>query len=514
MANIRSAPTVGSGVDLPNATQYAGLINADNTLRTEIWSELVKRDARDKNIFKAFIGGESSGKPICEKRDLKAGGADKVTFTTVAPIRGQGKLGEDTLKGNTDSLEFGTFDVQVDLLRHAVSWTQVLKLLRFTGKTIDQLSAQIMSDWYGHKEQDDIQVVIRNTILINAPEQNVVRVGLRATDDDIQLGDTLDTDTLELGKQQLIGMGAEELQMDTDRSGAEIPQFMFFGPDVLTRGLRQNTAFLQQLREAGVRGDGNETRTGKYPLWDNNIIFNHNIRIDTAKGRQGSPLSPRAYLGAALTDGGTATGVTVTGGGTRNSAGTDDTHDFFANFRGYNWAITSAATNPIAESSPTTYAIIYNLTGADKGKYEIVQVTGNDGNALTVNTYDEAINTADLALTEMNFHLDAAGRYTGNHPSGSLIIPCNKYGVPLVYGIHMGSNAVYYGKGGIDMEQIFHYDDFANAGNQAHLTAVGVQGVRGFSLYQDTADRYPNAVLTVGAGYFAGLSFVDLHAVA
>jgi len=509
MATIRTTPNL-TGADIATVTQYAGLINADNTLRAEIWSELVKRDARDKNIFKMFIGSESSGKPIAEKRDLAAGGADKVTFTTVAPIRGQGKLGEDVLKGSTDSLEFGTFGVEVDLLRHAVSWTQVLKLLRFTGKTIDQLSAEIMSDWYGKKEQDDIQLVLRNTMLINGADTNIIRVGGKTTDNELTLADILDTDTIENGKQTLLSMGAEELAMDTDRSGAEIPQYLFFGPDVLTRGLRSNTAFLQQLREAGVRGDGNEARTGKYPLWDNNIIFNHNIRIDTAKGRQGSPLSPRAYLGVALTGGAE---TTITGGGSRNSAGADDVHDFFANFRGYNWRITSANSNPFAESAPTTYVMVYNLTGADKGKYEILTVTANDGNELTVTRSAAADGTAGT-VADTHFHLNAAGRFSTTHPSGSLIIPCNVYGTPLVYGLHMGANALYYAKGSIDMQQIFHYDDFANAGNQAHLTAVGVQGVRGFSVYQDTANRYPNAVLVVGAASMPALNLVDLYAAA
>lgn len=512
MPDIRTTPVGLSGTDLPNATQFAKTINENNSLRSEIWSELVKRDARDKNIFKMFIGGEGSKKPIAEKRDLAAGGTDKVTFTTVAPIRGQGKLGEDVLKGNTDSLSFGTFNVTVDLLRHAVSWTQILKLLHYTGKSVDQISAEVMADWYAHKEQDDIQVALRNTVLINGTDSNYLRVNNRASDDAIEIGDTLETDTLEEGKQMLISMGAEELQMDTDRSGAEIPQFMFFGPDVLTRGLRQNTAFLQQLREAGVRGDGNEARTGKFPLWDNNIIFNHQIRIDTALGRQGSPLSPRAYLGAPLVDADGA-GLTVTGGGSLNSAGTDTVHDFFANFRGYNWRITSADTNPLAETSPTTYVLVYNLSGADKGKYEVMEVTGNDGNQLTVTRVNPADGTAGT-VADTNFHINAAGKYSAAHPTGSLIIPCNAYGVPIVYGLHLGANALYYAKGSIDMEQIFHYDDFANAGNRAHLNAIGVQGIRGFAAYQDTANRYPNVILVAGAGYYPGLDFVDVHAVA
>ena len=79
---------------------------------------------------------EGSGAPVVEKRDLSAGGSDKVTFTSVAPIRGQGVRGEEILKNKTGKLKFGTFSVEVDLIRHAVAWTQVIKLMRFTGKTI------------------------------------------------------------------------------------------------------------------------------------------------------------------------------------------------------------------------------------------------------------------------------------------------------------------------------------------------------------------------------------------
>ena len=163
-----------TNVDLiSNASSYAGTIAQDANLRTQIWSELVKRDAREKNVLKDFIGGEGSGKPIVEKRDLSAGGSDKVTFTTVAPIRGQGVLGEAILKNSTESLKFGTFPVEVDLIRHAVSWTQVLKLMRFTGKTLDQLSSEVMSEWYARKEQDDSLYVARQTCIL-AGEANTL----------------------------------------------------------------------------------------------------------------------------------------------------------------------------------------------------------------------------------------------------------------------------------------------------------------------------------------------------
>jgi hypothetical protein len=96
-----------AGVDLTNTlTSHANTItSATSDLRTRLWSELVTRDAREKNVLAKFIGSEGSGSPIVEKSDLSAGGSDKVTFTTVAPIRGQGVRGEEILKNNTGKLK-------------------------------------------------------------------------------------------------------------------------------------------------------------------------------------------------------------------------------------------------------------------------------------------------------------------------------------------------------------------------------------------------------------------------
>ena len=179
---VVSTPTTGA--DLLNSgaiTNYPTVFN-DADLRTRVWSELVTRDAREKNVFAKFIGGEGSGKPIIEKTNLSAGGSDKVTFTTVAPIRGQGVRGETILKHSTGSLSFGAFNVEVDLMRHAVSWTQVLKLMRFTGKTLDQLSAEVMSEWAARTEQDHLQMVLRDTCLKPANSDNVLQAYGSATD--------------------------------------------------------------------------------------------------------------------------------------------------------------------------------------------------------------------------------------------------------------------------------------------------------------------------------------------
>jgi hypothetical protein len=290
------------------------------------------------------------------------------------------------------------------------------------------------------------------------------------------------------------------MSVDTDVGGNEVPQYLVIGPDYFTKGLRRSSAFLQQLRDAGIRGtDKNELFTGKLPLWDNNMIFSHQIKVDTADGAQGSPLAPVAYLGAALASG---VATTITGGGSANSAGTG-TGNYFAYFFGFNWALTNGSTVLGETATNRYYALIYNQS-TDR-KYELISyvVSGNDGNQLTSVTraYD-----ADGTTTR----LTTAGRATVVHPSGAIIIPCNKYGVPIAYAIHTGGNALYFARGLIDMEQIYQYDDYKNNNDVAHLNGVGVQTVRGMSAYKDTNGRIPNFLLIEGAVNYPGVSLEDL----
>ena len=73
----------------------------------------------------------------------------------------------------------------------------------------------------------------------------------------------------------------------------------------------------------------------------------------------------------------------------------------------------------------------------------------------------------------------------------------------------LGEGALYLARGAVTNEQIFHYDDFANSGNDAHLSAVGVQSVYGMATYQDTSGRLPGAVLVESVRQVPGLSFAS-----
>ena len=213
-------------------------------------------------------------------------------------------------------------------------------------------------------------------------------------------------------------------------------------------------------------------------MWDGNIIANHNVLIDTADGRQGSPLLPTALLTSTLSP--TNAGKLTLG------------NDTFANFLGFDARIPGSGGSQYAVSDPG-YFLIVSPTGA----YSCFGYAGNTGDELT------GLDYIDISGGQgANQAVDASA-----FASGSMVYQCNADGTPIGYALAMGKTAMYYAKGAVSNEQIFHYDDFANSGNEAHLSAVGIQSVYGMATYEDTNGRIPGVQLVEAVRQIPGFSY-------
>ena len=495
--NAAAAGITGTNVDLKsNTTSYANLLGGQESsdLRARLWSELVTRDAREKNVFSKFMGGEGSGKPITEKRDLSAGGADKITFTTVAPIRGQGVRGEEILKNSTDTLDFGTFNVEIDLVRHAVSWTQVLKLMRFTGKTIDQLSAEVMSEWMSRTEQDQIQYALRQICIKSEVGSNYISGYGTHTGNELKYVDGLSTDIIQEAKQALIANGGEPMNTGGDEN-QEIPGYLFFAPDACLRPLRSDPDYLEAITQADARGADNKLYSGSYAKWDNNIIANHNVLIDTARGRQGSPLLPTFHAFAAIDNAAAAAGL---GTGLGSLGGVDG--DYMANFRGAGVKIPGGGGVDMGSDDSGTHYVLGIDTDGTYACYSYTAIVGDQFSSIALTRLSKSDSKLGGKVKE-----NADNAFN----AGSTWVQCNRYGTPIGYALAMGKDALYFAKGKIYGEQIFHYDDFANSGNEAHLSAVGVQSVYGMAARKDTMKRVPAVQLIEVVRQVPGLTLTQ-----
>jgi N4-gp56 family major capsid protein len=504
----------GNNVDLTtNVTAQYNTITTDNSdLRARIWSELVTRDAREKNVFDKFIGSEGSGKPIAEKTDLSAGGSDKVTFTTVAPIRGQGVRGEDVLKNKTGNLNFGTFNVEVDLIRHAVAWTQVLKLMRFTGKTLDQLSADVMSEWASRMEQDLIQAVLRDTCLQEAGNNLLNDYGATGgAAASIAYSEGISTDIIQEAKQALIANGGQPMNTGGDIN-QEIPGYLFFAPDACLRPLRSDPDYLEAITQADARGENNKLYSGSYAKWDNNVIANHNVIIDTAIGRQGSPLAPVAVMPATLgTQGWDATAAGVTNdlspdvGVVYGGTGTD----IWANFPGAAYTVPGGGGLKHVQRTATNHHVIIVDANKNYAAYKLAGFGGVNTAGVLTQTGSSYMKLGAQVVTGINTIGGGGQLAAGSLMTGPLTFYlANDRGTPIGYALAMGEGAMYLARGSVTNEQIFHYDDFANSGNEAHLSAVGLQSVYGMAAYQDTNGRVPGVVLVEAVRQIPGLSIL------
>ena len=480
----------------------------DANFQQQFWSHKIRLDARDRNPFSMFMGPEKSGKPICEKSDLNAGGGDLVTFTTTAPIRGRGTMGEASLKDKVNTFSFGTYQLKVGYRAFAVGWQHLLKYLKMNGDNMspEQLADTLSADWYGCMERDDIIHVLLRIAYFETSGRNIIRAQGVASQADLTLDHTLSTFEIEQSQVRMQAQGATPMQVDTDPgTGAEIPQFLVFTPAKGAYTLDDDPKWREVVSRSGGQGMRNPYFTGNMVPWRNMLVYSNAIIDDTADGRRQNALEPIAYLGAAIAD---ETSTVITGGG--SSYNVDKTevelYDYFANFPGYFWSTYEGEVAPT--DANTYYAILYNMYD---GTYEGISYDADaiDGNRIT-DAGDGTV-TREVATILPTTH----DRYSNAHDTSEgdvLIIPCTINGVPLMRSLVLGADALHCAKGAFDARPIEMNDGFAPTGNSKDSTdkARGIDGIRGYQSYRDTSGRAPNFLVLEHTYEVPGVTLVDM----
>lgn len=449
VANLNSKTAANVRSEAPNAV-------------ARLFNKLLKTGGSPQSdVFSMFEGPDgAAGFPVCRVTDLAKSAGNQVTFTIRGRLRGFGKLGDNTLRGNEEKMRFGTKDVYVDFIRHGSSWTRKMLRIMAAGGSVTAAIADELNDWAGLKLQTNSMHRLRQRATIG---QNVLMPGNRGAIHALTSADYMSTTVIERAAALAGQIGAAPIRNRTkSKAGAPINKYMFFAPEQVLLPLKADSRYSAALVGAQTRGYGNnEQWDGGYADWDGNGIF-HWVTVDedTNEGPIGSMFDPRGKLGTAIAGGTTA--VTITGGGTTSPS---SVAIYWQDMPGYLYKHYDEE-SPSADTSDY-YVIIWNHTestggAGDQGKwgfYRYVGSTGNTGNTIVTASYDGTLGGGRLGGTTNGGGADTrhttvgsvtwdAAKNTVAHPTGAPVYMANKKGQIIGYVGCLGSNALIRAYGG------------------------------------------------------------------
>lgn len=479
-----------------NARTLANYVATSNS-QQQIWSMHVVLESKGAHPLKFLISGYKGGLPIEEVMDTRKLKGDTIQLTTKAPLGGAGVQGDTERSGTEEKGRHNVYSFTVGMKWHGLAATQLARAQTVAGATFDRDADKMLAEWLAWQQGWDLEMEMRikahgrNTIYANGR----LSIATLGTADFITGYDVTRANTLASTNQ------AKPLQNAKAASGAPIKKYVLVASDYALAGWKGQSSWQALVAQAQARGDGNPLFSGGMPDWQNNIIYEYQAEFGTQYGPIGCGSLPVAVLGTAIAANTTA--PEIKGGGDTTGAALT-TPQYFAAFRsapytGFEGSKIAAVTDV------RRYWMIWNLTGADAGKFGFYSGLLNDGNKLTS---DERLRAsasggAVTTLTGSSITWDVApwtsAYLTDAHPAGSLVFECNEKGVPLCYSYLMGSRALISGYGSTDkgVAMAEHTEEVQDHGR---LIAHGIAAVWGCKAVPRT-DAMVNGYVLIVSGF-------------
>lgn len=472
----------------PAARTLAQTRTADASLLADAWKETALMWSTNEDILGQWEGKPGSGQPVCVETQLTKGLGDRAHFPILGDLGGAGKQSDDELEGFEEFPDESTFALDIDQLRHAVSFTQLKQVMTVTGGSLESVSSELLGRWLGARKQT--HALMR--YIKSATSANTLRPSGK-TADNLLTADTISTALVDDGVGMLQGLGANPGEITIAESGARIESYLCFGADRGLLPLKDDDRYEQMTLHATERGDSNPLHRGGYAKWNGQTFYHWNVRDGKTRGPLACPLTPKAKLGDAVVAGTAA--FNVYGSGKTQAALLDYASYYlpFEWFKGYDFLFTKK--QAAAPDASTYYFIIYNVTGADAGKFGVYSYTGsgNNGNRITIAARLGAT-AAGIRVTSLAGQTWSGALHTDAHPTGSLIIPVNAKCVPTCYNLFLGAGSLYRCYGKIPVKKLTNERDYSER------KGMGIKSIFGQAVAVDT-DQVPSGYVLFESAY-------------
>lgn len=482
-------------IDITPATTGTNLLSQDAASLRQKWHKGALLAEEEEDFFQQFEGNERA--PIWVQKDLSKGDGAKMTFTTTSGYYGEGQYGEGLFEGPDDyeKDDIDSFELKVDYIRNAASRSkradEIMGLM-------DELKSMVpvkLGKWLGRVKRDNIMGLCTLTL----PQDNRIYAGGK-TLATLGSADVLSWDDVVITGAAMKPLGGLPANVAANGSNPIWSQ-NFIPSETAALSLRLDPDYKAVLSSGDVRGRGNTLFKGGYPAIDGHTIIPHNALNHAGKGAVGSFLAPEAFLGLAIS--GTADAArTLSGGGSDNA---DDSLTgtgkplWFKYFGGHDFqfvdtGVLDVSASAIGDVAGPYYAIIYNTSGANAGKWGFVKyTTGNDGNSIDITEFLTGQADGTYRKGTVGSVTWDAALNTEVWASGALIIPANAKGVPFGHTIAMGRAGIVRGYGSERAKRDIEMD------NGNFIKRVFIMSIFGQALRRDRKNRVPAVALLTHA---------------
>ena len=480
----------------PNTGASLSAMSASD-VRT-LWQKTVDVFEQTEDFFEQFEGKGISS-PIVEKTETEKGAGQSIRITVRSGYYGEGKSGDALFETTTDyeAALISGYSLTVDWLRNATSFNERMEEVMGMRGEIVSGDAEQLGRWMGRAKTQRMMMLFREM----GGTDNLSYAGGNLAEDDLVSANSLTWDEIVQGKAQLEPLGGRAAKVGRVK-GVDVFRYLVIGTVPGLFSLKTDADYKQVLREAGVRGDGNELFEGGYADVDGNMIKAYNPIDHDGRGPVGSAWNPKAFLGAAVVAGTAA--FDVKGGGDATAAA-ETNKLYFKLFPNYAYEFSAASGDTLTAGTATKYFLIVNPRSGSGGDGKIGMysyTTGNNGNLITVNGRLGSAASGIRVTTLGSVVWDTgvwSGKHTDAHPLNATVIPCNAKGVPIGDTCILGAGAALRGYG---KYRNHRSQEEVNGG---FVTRRYISSVFGQALRKDRKARAPGYLRIRHAINYAGL---------
>lgn len=440
----------GSADYIQTISTGANLAAMDADSVRKLWDRAITFGEKNADPYMG-LEGNSPSDVIWTETSTSAGRGHTITFTQHAGFSKLGKIGENLFLNPDDyeSTIVNSFQVTVDVLRNAYSSTEVMEEAMGLRGELRSKVPMLLGDWLGNRKAEQADM----TLLLQADASNVVFAGQKTGFSGLTQSDTIRYEDIELTATELRRF-VPPCSIKAGRNGNRVKKYMLMAASESLTDLKLELVDSGIVQHGDVRGSENFAQSGVWIDLLGQCIREREVIDEARPGAIGSPLTPKAYLGAAITAADTAQDIK----GNMVSSWADYAQsapfrwftDYAYQFVGSGGTYSPGGATANTPGAAPAFVVIYNLTGSDRGKYGVYGFSANSGQVLTMSSRLRAA-TAGIAATTVGGVTWQAAKHTDAHPVGSLVIPITGSGtVPVPYGFSFmfGSGAMLraYGK--------------------------------------------------------------------